>query len=85
MTHVNELTHGNFCALHLSQMLSQLNPNQRTVPILSKQSALGIVMATGTLNTTLRRNDEFDVFLSRDGGLSWQETLKVRVLCETKT
>lgn len=34
-------------------------------------------MATGTLNSTLQKHDEFDVFISRDGGLSWEETLKV--------
>ena len=61
----------------MTQLLSQLYPEQRTVPILSKKSALGLVMATGTLNSTLAHRDEFDVFLSRDGGLSWQETLKV--------
>ena len=58
-------------------MLSQYDPLQGSGPILSRQSARGLILATGTLNSTLVAEDEFDMFVSRDGGLSWSETLKV--------
>lgn len=39
----------NNCSLHLSQKFSQLNPDTRSISILSSKSAPGIIMATGVL------------------------------------
>ena len=41
------------CSLHISQRLSELYPLRRAVPILSKASAVGIVMATGKFSKGL--------------------------------
>ncbi|CAH1796241.1 unnamed protein product [Owenia fusiformis] len=64
------------CSLHLSQKLQQFYPRTRTIPILSKKSAVGLIMATGTTNTTISKKTEFDVYLSNDGGYRWNEVLK---------
>lgn len=43
------------------------------MPILSKKSAVGIVLATGTVNTTLKGH--LGVYLSTDGANSWRQIL----------
>ncbi|ODM93787.1 Sortilin-related receptor [Orchesella cincta] len=55
------------CSLHISQRLSELYPRTRAVPILTKKSAVGLVLATGTVNTTLKGH--LGVYLSTDGAI----------------
>lgn len=62
---------GGNCSLHVSQQLSNLYPSYRAVPILSKKSAVGIIMATGTVNTTLK--GRLGVYMSKDGALTWRQ------------
>ncbi|KAK3107502.1 hypothetical protein FSP39_015994 [Pinctada imbricata] len=58
------------CSLHLTQEFSHLYPGGRTVPIMSRESAPGIVIATGSIGKSLKRNP--DVFLSTDAGFTWK-------------
>lgn len=44
----------NNCSLHLSQKFSQLNPDTRSISILSSKSAPGIIIATGVLGKSLK-------------------------------
>ncbi|XP_067011986.2 sortilin-related receptor isoform X2 [Anabrus simplex] len=62
------------CSLHLSQKLNQLYPVSRAVPILSSKSAPGIIMATGTIGTSLKGRP--GLFISTDAGLTWRQALK---------
>nr|XP_054761024.1 sortilin-related receptor-like [Lytechinus pictus] len=66
------------CSLHLSQRFSQLAPGSRTIPILSKSSAPGLILATGKVGKTLLGNEtmEFNVYLSATAGASWYEVLR---------
>lgn len=59
------------CSLHLSQRFSQLYPVTRSVPILTTKSAPGIIIAMGTVGTSLKGHP--GVFLSRDAGLTWRQ------------
>ena len=65
------------CSLHLSQRFSFLYPVTRTVQILSLSSAPGIIIATGTLGTSLK--GQYGVYISRDAGLTWH---KVGFICK---
>lgn len=62
------------CSLHLSQKFAQLYPVTRSAPILSTKAAPGLIMATGTIGTTLKGHPS--VFMSRDAGLTWHHVLK---------
>ncbi|XP_077985900.1 sortilin-related receptor-like [Glandiceps talaboti] len=64
----------NNCTLHVTQKFSQLYPNSRTVPILSKKSAPGLIMATGSVGVNMK--DSPDVFLSTTAGVTWFEAIK---------
>jgi len=55
----------------LSQRFSQLFPVTRSVPILTSKAAPGIIIAMGTVGTSLKGNP--GVFLSRDAGLTWRQ------------
>ncbi|ELU15207.1 hypothetical protein CAPTEDRAFT_219450 [Capitella teleta] len=70
--HLREFSH---CSLHLSQKYHNLDPRLRTSPILTKASAVGLVMATGSIGSNMDPN-LFDVYLSTDGGLAWSQVLK---------
>ena len=59
------------CSLHLSQRFSQYYPGSRSVPILSKESAPGMIMGTGTMGANLGASTNFDVFKSSSAGASW--------------
>jgi hypothetical protein len=69
------------CSLHL-QMYS--NNEQMYAPPYSQESAVGIVMAVGSVGERL----DFDkgarkgTFLSRDGGLTWSEIAKIPLIYE---
>ncbi len=65
---------GGNCSLHISQQLSLLYPSYRAVPILSKKSAVGLILATGTVNTTLK--GRLGVYMSNDGAVSWRQLLQ---------
>ena len=64
----------NKCSLHISQQLSKKFPSTRSIPVLSSKSAVGIVMATGNVGTTLSQKS--NVYMSADAGLSWHQVLK---------
>ena len=60
-----------YCSLQLTQKYHQFYPTSRSVPILSKKSAVGLVMGTGSIGTNI--NSTVNVYLSRDGGFTWRE------------
>ena len=62
------------CSLHITQHLSKKYPSTRSIPILSSKSAIGIVMATGNVGTSLAKKS--NVYMSADAGLSWHQVLK---------
>ena len=64
---------GRDCSLHLHGLL-----HTRTyAPFYSTQSATGLILGTGNVGPYLRyEKDEVNTYLSRDGGLSWQEIHK---------
>ncbi|KAJ8401703.1 hypothetical protein AAFF_G00376740 [Aldrovandia affinis] len=62
------------CSLHLAQRWSQLvNVQLRRVPILSKESAPGLIMATGSVGGSLANKP--NVYVSSSGGARWREAL----------
>ena len=65
------------CSLHISQRLNELYPLARAVPILSQKSAVGIVMATGTVDSTLKGH--LGVFMSTDGAVNWKQVRDIPV------
>ncbi|XP_042893587.1 sortilin-related receptor-like isoform X2 [Penaeus japonicus] len=64
----------NNCSLHVSQELSHLYPSTHDLPILSKKSAPGLILATGTIGTSLKGYP--GLYLSTDAGVNWYEALK---------
>ncbi|XP_051788146.1 sortilin-related receptor isoform X1 [Erpetoichthys calabaricus] len=67
-----ELSKG--CSLHLAQHWSQLlNIQLRRVPILSKESAPGLILATGSVGRNL--GSKPNVYISSNGGARWREAL----------
>lgn len=69
------------CSLHL-QMYS--NNDQMYAPPYSQESAVGIVMAVGSVGDKLDfdRGARKGTFLSRDGGLTWSEIAKIPLIYE---
>ncbi|XP_035241564.1 sortilin-related receptor-like [Anguilla anguilla] len=62
------------CSLHLAQRWSQLlNIQLRRMPILSKESAPGLVMATGSVGKSLANKP--NVYVSSSAGVRWREAL----------
>ncbi|CAA9994256.1 unnamed protein product [Nesidiocoris tenuis] len=61
------------CSLHVTQKFSMLYPATRNTPILSSDSAPGIIMATGTVGSSLKGHN--GVYISRDAGLSWHHVM----------
>lgn len=59
------------CSLHLSQEFSQLYPASPAKPILSKKSAPGLILATGTIGTSLKGHPA--LYLSTDAGINWYQ------------
>uniref|UniRef100_A0A5F9DAM4 Sortilin-related receptor n=1 Tax=Oryctolagus cuniculus TaxID=9986 RepID=A0A5F9DAM4_RABIT len=67
-----ELSEG--CSLHLAQRLSQLlNLQLRRMPILSKESAPGLIIATGSVGKNLA--SKTNVYISSSAGARWREAL----------
>uniref|UniRef100_A0A671NK63 Sortilin-related receptor n=1 Tax=Sinocyclocheilus anshuiensis TaxID=1608454 RepID=A0A671NK63_9TELE len=62
------------CSLHLAQRWSQLlNIQLRRIPILSKESAPGLIMATGSAGKNLANKP--NVYVSSSAGVRWREAL----------
>ncbi|CAB1347775.1 unnamed protein product [Coregonus sp. 'balchen'] len=62
------------CSLHLAQRWSQLlNIQLRRMPILSKESAPGLIMATGSVGKNLANKP--NVYVSSSAGARWREAL----------
>lgn len=59
------------CSLHISQELSKLYPETQSKPILTTESAPGLVLSSGTLGTSLKGH--VGVYLSTDAGVTWHE------------
>ncbi|NXP41491.1 SORL protein, partial [Leiothrix lutea] len=60
------------CSLHLAQRLSQLlNFQLRRMPILSKESAPGLIIATGSVGKNMARKT--NVYVSSSAGARWRE------------
>ncbi|XP_067826959.1 sortilin-related receptor isoform X2 [Heptranchias perlo] len=63
------------CSLHLAQRYSQLlNFQLRRMPILSKESAPGLVIATGSIGKNLANKP--NVYVSSSAGARWREALE---------
>lgn len=58
------------CSLHVGQSLSHLYPSSEMTPILSKESAPGMILATGTIGTSLK-DHHTSLYVSVDAGISW--------------
>ena len=69
------------CSLHI-QMYT--NNDMMYAPPYSQESAIGIVMAVGTIGTKLdfAKGARRGTFLSRDGGLNWSEIAQVPLIYE---
>ncbi|XP_056330271.1 sortilin-related receptor isoform X2 [Danio aesculapii] len=62
------------CSLHLAQRWSQLlNIQLRRIPILSKESAPGLIMATGSVGKNMANKP--NVYVSSSAGVRWREAL----------
>ncbi|XP_014669937.1 PREDICTED: sortilin-related receptor-like [Priapulus caudatus] len=61
------------CSLHLTQRFAQLSQTSQDMRILSKESAPGLILATGTIGTSLKRDSL--VFVSTTGGVTWYQIL----------
>ncbi|KAJ3591191.1 hypothetical protein NHX12_009138 [Muraenolepis orangiensis] len=62
------------CSLHLAQRWSQLlNIQLRRMPILSKESAPGLILATGSVGRNLANKP--NVYVSSSAGARWREAL----------
>ncbi|XP_054265258.1 sortilin-related receptor-like isoform X2 [Macrosteles quadrilineatus] len=62
------------CSLHLSQKFAQMYPVTRATPILSSKSAPGLILAMGTLGTSLKGH--VGLYMSQDAGLTWTQILE---------
>ncbi|KAJ2358042.1 vacuolar protein sorting/targeting protein PEP1 [Coemansia sp. RSA 2618] len=60
------------CALHVHSVTSTRTPGR----VFGASSAPGVVLAVGSVGAQLREWRDCDVFLSRDGGLTWTAELK---------
>jgi len=69
---------GSSCSLHVAQLFHSSLPiaGSRPLPILSKRSAIGLILATGNLGSKIEINKEYGVYRSNDGGLLWKEVLR---------
>ena len=67
------------CSLHI-QMYS--HKTESFAPPYSSEQAIGVVLATGNLgpNVQFDANSRKSTFLSRDGGLNWQEIAKTPLI-----
>ncbi|KAF4708650.1 Sorl1p [Perkinsus olseni] len=58
------------CSIHLHVVSSEVT----SVPLYATEAAVGLILAMGNIGPYLRyEQDEMNTYLSRDGGLTWQE------------
>lgn len=57
--------------MHVSQELSHLYPSTHDFTVLSKKSAPGLIIATGTIGASLKGHPA--LYLSSDAGINWSE------------
>eukprot|EP00794_Sanderia_malayensis_P010865 gene10865-12020_t len=62
------------CSLHLSQAFGMYSIYTRFQPMLSKKSAPGLIIAQGSIGTSLRTLP--NLYLTADGGVTWKEILQ---------
>jgi len=69
---------GQTCSLHVAQRFHAVLPlmGARPLPILSRRSAIGLIVATGNLGSYIDTTDQYNVYRSNDGGLVWREILR---------
>ncbi|XP_075695287.1 sortilin-related receptor [Rhinoderma darwinii] len=61
------------CQLHLAQPLSQVTSQGRVMPIISKESAPGIIAATGSVGK--ETIGKINLYVSSSAGVRWRESL----------
>ncbi|XP_025100208.1 sortilin-related receptor-like isoform X2 [Pomacea canaliculata] len=61
------------CSLHVSQEFQRLYPGSLAQPLLSRESAPGILIASGSVGSSLL--SEMNIFVSSDAGYSWHQVL----------
>lgn len=71
---VNPLGLSSNCSLHLTQKFQSLFPLSHVSPILSKKSAIGLIVATGNVGSAI--SNKYNIYMSNDGGLVWKEILE---------
>ena len=59
------------CSLQVGQSLSQYYPRTEMSPIVSKESAPGLILATGTIGSTLKGHTS--LYVSVDAGIVWYQ------------
>nr|XP_027196293.1 sortilin-related receptor-like [Dermatophagoides pteronyssinus] len=64
------ITHNN-CSLHLTQRYLSMNSNSK--PILTRESSVGFILATGVLGDSLKGKQ--NLYLSLDAGNTWRQIL----------
>ncbi|XP_046916128.2 uncharacterized protein LOC124496636 [Dermatophagoides farinae] len=67
---VCNITHNN-CSLHLTQRYLSMNSNSK--PILTRESSVGFILATGILGDSLKGKQ--NLYLSLDAGNTWRQIL----------
>lgn len=59
------------CSLHVSQEFAHLYPALDATPLMSRASAPGLILATGTVASSLKGHAA--LYVSRDAGITWKE------------
>nr|KAG5689322.1 hypothetical protein BaRGS_018865 [Batillaria attramentaria] len=62
------------CSLHVTQELMRLYPGSQAQPLMSRVSAPGLILASGTVGANFRTH--LDMFVSADAGVSWNQVLE---------
>ncbi|KAK7105788.1 sortilin-related receptor-like isoform X2 [Littorina saxatilis] len=61
------------CSLHLSQEFLRLYPGSQAQPVLSRPSAPGLILGSGTVGKSLKSQQ--DMFVSHDAGYTWYQVM----------
>ena len=80
MSHILQLNmetifQANRCSLHVTQQFHMMYPFSRAVPILSKSSAAGLIIATGSIGKQIDK--DVNIYASTDGGWEWREVSRL--------
>ncbi|KAH3868410.1 hypothetical protein DPMN_031557, partial [Dreissena polymorpha] len=65
----------NNCSLHLTQLFDRLYAGSRTTPLVSSDSAPGIIIGSGNVGSKIHVDESVGIFLSTDAGFSWNQVL----------